>query len=282
MLRLTNNAPLMKTPNIQPFPPSFLLLQQEGYLISACLAMGLTALRTAHVHNKGAVYTGLFNLSVGSERLLKAIIIIDHMLNHEFSVPTKKELKGYGHNIVDLYDACERIGVNRSIAVPNRLQLDIVGRDLLSLLSDFARSTRYHNLDALSSAQSGDDPLYRWGHLLLGLFNTDVPKSQRDKTLSRAGAVAAAIDDNSFTLMHGLDQSALSTSEALLLPALHDQASRFAIFRLIKILAPFRKLIGGLSHEGYRPEQPAIPQMQEFLEWLWDDRRHVLRKRKWP
>ncbi len=86
------------------FPPSFLLLQQEGHLISSCLTNGLTELRAANVHNKGAFYSALFNLSVGIERLLKAIVIIEHMLNNNLSVPNKRQLKRYGHNIVELYD----------------------------------------------------------------------------------------------------------------------------------------------------------------------------------
>jgi hypothetical protein len=53
------------------FPPSFLLLHQEGHLISACLALGLTELRVANVHNKGALYSSLLNISVGMERLMK-------------------------------------------------------------------------------------------------------------------------------------------------------------------------------------------------------------------
>jgi len=72
---------------IPEFPKSFVLLQQEGYLISSCLSMGLTELRSANVHNKGSFYSSLFNLSVGIERLLKAIVIIEHMLNKNLSVP---------------------------------------------------------------------------------------------------------------------------------------------------------------------------------------------------
>ena len=77
----------MSNPSPPAFPPSYLLLQQEGYLISSSLTTGLTELRAAHVHNKGAFYTALFNLSVGFERLLKAIVIIDHMLDNGLAVP---------------------------------------------------------------------------------------------------------------------------------------------------------------------------------------------------
>lgn len=272
----------MSRDTLPAFPPSFLLLQQEGYLISSSLATGLTELRSAHVHNKGAFYTALFNLSVGFERLLKAIIIMDHMLNNELSVPTKQQLQARGHNIADLYDECERIGSTRS-PIPGRTQLSPIDQELLMLLSDFARVTRYHNLDALSASQRGQDPLARWGQLLINILAEDVSEKQKVRILRQTALVTTKIGDCTFTLMHGLDQSPLSTSEALSLPGLHDQAARFAVLRLVKILAPVRDLLAHLSHEGYRfGPVPAFPQMQEFLEWLWDDRRHVLRKKRWP
>jgi len=266
------------------FPPSFLLLQQEGYLISSCLSTGLTALRAAHVHKKGGFYTALFNLSVGFERLLKTIVIIDHMLNNKLKAPTKKELKAYGHDIAELYDTCNAIGQRRQSEIPVRSRLDAIDQELLLLVSDFAQVTRYHNLDALSASQDGLDPLKRWGQVILQILRCDVPKKQQNKILNQAHVVAAAIDKHTFTLMNGLDQSPLTTSEALSLPGLHEQAVRFAVLRLIKMLSPVRDLLGDISREAYHlglPEPP-FPQMQEFLEWLWDDRQFVLRKKQWP
>lgn len=251
--------------------------------MSSCLALGLTELRNAHVHNKGAFYTGLFNLSVGFERFLKAIIIIDYMLNNRCTVPTKKQLQAYGHNIVQLYDTCEKIGASRQSSIPNRCQLDDINQGIVALLSDFARITRYHNLDALSASQSGIDPLLQWSKIILAIIGKDVSKKQREKILTEAHVIANAIDDITFTLMHDLDQSPLTTAEALSLPGLHDQAARFAVLRVVETLDPFRKLLGVVSHEAYGlgKSVPPFPQMQEFLEWLWNDRQYVLKK-KWP
>lgn len=267
-----------------PFPPSFLLLQQEGYLISSCLSTGLTALRAAHVHNKGAFYTSLFNLSVGFERLLKAIVIMDHMLNNNLAAPTKKQLQAYGHDIADLYNTCHTIGQRRQSEIPMCSQLDAIDQGLLLLLRDFARGTRYHNLDALSASHNGLDPLSRWGQLILDILQKDVSKKQQNKILSQANVVASAIEDSTVTRIHGLNQSPLTTAEALSLPGLHDKAVRFAVLRLVKILSPVRDLLGKVSHEAYHLDLsvPPFPQMQEFLEWLWDDRRFVLRKKQWP
>jgi hypothetical protein len=46
------------------------------------------------------------------------------------------------------------------------------------------------------------------------------------------------------------------------------------------MLSPIRDLISKLSGLAYGFSQPPFPQMQEFLEWIWDDRQHVLRKRR--
>ncbi len=270
--------------NVSNFPESFLLLQQEGYLISSCLGTGLTDLRAAHVHNKGAFYTALFNLSVGLERLMKALIIMEHMLNNNLNVPSKKQLKGYGHNISELYDCCASIAHNRNFDFPNKDALNPVQRELLSLLSGFAQTARYHNLDALNQSHFGKDPLVHWSEILLAILEHDVSQRQKNKILGQAHLVASAIGDDTFTLMHGLDKHPLSTEEALALPGLHDQATKFAVLHLVNILASLRELTSEISHLAYTVKTPAppFPQMQEFIEWIWDDRQYVLRKKKWP
>src|SRR5690606_6437784 len=140
---------------------------------------------------------------------------IDHMLENGLAVPTKKQLQARGHNIADLYDECGRIGVKRQSPIPNRAHLDSIDQELLLLLSDFARATRYHNLDALSASQISADPLAGWGELIIAILGHDVPQKRKDEILAQTNVVATAIDDVTVTLMHGLDQSPLTTAEAL-------------------------------------------------------------------
>jgi len=273
----------MSKPNVPKFPASFILLQQEGYLMSSCLSRGLTDVRIANV-NKGILYSGFFNLSIGIERLLKVIIVIDHMLQHDLSVPTKKQMKAYGHDIVNLYDTCVEIGKKRYTQIQSRSEMDVIDHELLSFLSDFAITTRYHNLDALSKSQSNLDPLLRWNNLITSILDNDVSAKQRDKIIAQAKAISTAIDDVTFTFMHGLDQNSLTTTDVMALPGLHNQAARFAVLRLIKKLSTIRDLLANVSHEAYNLDTPLppFPQMQEFLQWLWDDRQYVLNKKKWP
>lgn len=112
----------------------------------------------------------------------------------------------------------------------------------------------------------------------------DVPKAQKEKILSQSSLVASAIDDVTITIMHGLDKSPLSTEEALALPGLHDQAAKYAVLHVVRILVPLRELTSELSHCAYAlaTPEPVFPQMQEFFQWLCDDRQYVLRKKRWP
>lgn len=266
------------------FPPSFLLLQQEGYLISSCLATGLSELRRANVHNKGAFYAALLNISVGLERLMKAIIIMDHMIMNQLAVPSRKKLKEYGHDIVSLYDSCVSISAAENSKLTPIQNLEPISAEILALLNDFAQTTRYHNLDALSGLQTQIDPLEHWNNVMMSILRKDVSKTKRDRILSQANAASNALAGKAFTLMQGLDKQALTTEQALALPGLHDQAARYAVLYIIKMLTELRDLTSDISHKAYACEnrEPPFPQMQEFLEWVWDDRAYVLRKKKWP
>lgn len=266
------------------FPKSFLLLQQEGHLIHTCLATGLTQLRNAHVHNKGEFYSALFNLSIGTERLLKAIVIMHHMLHNSLAVPTRRQLKDSGHDLTNLYVTCVGISSDEESKVPATSNLDPITREILQLLSDFAQSTRYHNLDALSATNTGKDPLLHINEILSMVLSTDVPASTiRRITESRAG-LASAISDISMILAQGLDGSDLTLEQGFVLPALHEKAVRFVVLRVVQLLAPLKELIGDLSRKAYGLgiAQPPFPQMHEFVEFLWEDRSYVLGKKRWP
>ena len=143
------------------------------------------------------------------------------MLNNGLLAPTKNQLKNYGHNIIELYDECVKISISNKGELPNRRSLNNTNQKLLELLSDFAQTTRYHNLDALSTQQAGKDPLEHWGEIMLLILEQDVTKQQRGKILKTARMVVSNIDDMTMTIMQGLNKQPLTTEEALALPGLY-------------------------------------------------------------
>lgn len=268
------------------FSSSYLLLAQEGYLIRSCLTLGLTELRKANVGNKGAFYSALFNLSVGIERLLKVVIIIDHMLENKLSVLSTKELKKYGHNLIDLHNSVIAIANRKDIEIPNLSSLDAIDQDLLNLLSEFAKITRYHNLDALSKTPANQNaPLASWNEILNKVLDKDVPEKRRVRILNESAYISVMLKENSRVLMNGLDKRPLTIEDVVALPTLHDLAVKYVILRLVNILFPFKNLIKHLCDESCKYSAdfsyPPISMLQEFLTWLCNDKQYVLKKKKW-
>ena len=266
------------------FSASFILLQQEGHLISSCLATGLTELRHASVQNKGAFYSSLFNLSIGLERFLKSIVIMDFMTKNQLRVPSKAQLKGFGHDILGLYDSCELISNAETTTLAKRAALDPLTLEIFEILNDFAQTTRYHNLDALSAAQAGNDPLAHWNEVILKLLRSDVPRKRQEAILVAAGARTSLLAGRTAVQMQGLDKTDLTLEQALSLPGLHSEAVKYGILRLLSVLCPIRDLIADISHKAYTMglERPPFPQMQEFLQWLSDDPAYARKKMRWP
>ncbi len=97
------------------FAPSFFLLRQETLLVESSLAAGVTAVRNGTLMDRGKLYSGFFQLSIGMERLFKLILVIDFMVSNRLSRPTNKWLRDYGHDLVRLYDAASDLPVASGI-----------------------------------------------------------------------------------------------------------------------------------------------------------------------
>jgi hypothetical protein len=204
----------------QQFDHSFLLLQQEGHLIHSCVTTGLTALRNAHVGDKGPYYTGFFQLSIGLERIMKAVVILDHMAENGLKPPTTAVLRNYGHNLITLFESVRKVHTSIEPHPLTAVQAGSIEYEILEHLSDFANGARYFNLDTLSSGRAHGDPLIRWNRILARIVADDVPAREKARVGFEAGVVADALSGHAMFVVHGLDKQLLSYDEAFKLPAL--------------------------------------------------------------
>ena len=98
------------------FSPTWYLLEQEGLLAQACLCNGLTALRRANLGDKkGLFYSAFFELSIGFERVLKLVLILDHMARNQLVPPDSKTVEDYGHKLRALFDAANAVCAARNV-----------------------------------------------------------------------------------------------------------------------------------------------------------------------
>src|SRR5262249_10886923 len=159
------------------FRPQFLLFQQEGYLFQANLTQGLTALRNANLNAKGLYYSAFFQLSIGLERLMKVIVIIDHAAKNSLAFPTNDELRNrFRHDLGRLLDAVRNISVPGNTHPLDYLTPQTVTAQIISFLSEFAKTSRYYNLDFLTDQSKTEDPLRKWNTILRSIVLADPPR----------------------------------------------------------------------------------------------------------
>lgn len=269
------------------FSATFVLLQQEAFLARGSLSVGLTSLRNAVFPDKASFYSGFFNTSIALERIMKLIVVTDHMLQHGYAVPTKVDLKAYGHDLVTLYSSCvasaQRINVS-NVGMPANQGLEW---ELLEFFSEFAKHSRYYNLDALSTQPSSyGDPLTRWGAILNDVLASDAPKKKVDEHLAQAKAMYQLVGGSVHAIQHGMDGKLLTLEQVFRLPAMHSIATPYTMVRLFGLLRPLLKIVNEFGHQGFygspRDTGPHVPVFSEFFVHFDGNEAEIRRKKRWP
>src|SRR5581483_8581050 len=125
---------------------------REAELTKHLLAAGLGSLVKANHMETGLFSHAFFNLSVGLERLLKLIYIIDHV-GQQGDVPTDETMrKKFSHDLEKLH--AEAMTIKARLAADDHsfkwAQPDPeLTLRVIRVLAEFARTARYYNLDYL-------------------------------------------------------------------------------------------------------------------------------------
>jgi hypothetical protein len=91
------------------FSSTFLLLQNEGFLMQGCLKSAIVALKADNSAERGPLYVAFFNFSLGLERLLKLVLALNHCAHNNGKMPSRKTLKDFGHDVAELYRTSEKL-----------------------------------------------------------------------------------------------------------------------------------------------------------------------------
>lgn len=266
---------------------SYSLLTLEGHLVHSSLTRGLTSLRAASIHEKGSFYAAFFQLSIGLERLMKVILVIDHMARNSMDPPSDRVLRRHGHDLVTLFAYLQSL----SDPVPNPLQsISPTGIpfQILTFMSSFAKIARYYNLDSLVASSRSADPLSEWHDVVEAILSQDVTERQKQKAEERATEMIAATWDRTLVIGQNLDGTPMTLSDAALLPQMHDLAARHAVFHVLEVVQTLKDLLEYCVDHSHRMARSLgstdcpVPYMTEFLDFFYLDKQLILGKKRWP
>lgn len=274
------------------FSATWFLLEQEGLLAQACLCNGLTALRRANLGDKkGFFYSAFFELSIGFERVLKLVLILDHMARNKLVPPDSKTVEDYGHKLRSLFDTTKAVCAAHGVTALDSFQADSLSIVILSFLDDFAHpGGRYSNINKLTGHrhEAMADPIGQWGEIANQIMQTHATPKERDRARLNGQMASLAFGNAAASLISDLNQQPMDVAPLHVRASELDTAAKHAIYALVTLIAALRDVLDTLCRSAWAadpfgPSKPAdVPDMKEFLQFAWRDRKYVMRKRRWP
>lgn len=274
------------------FSATWFLLEQEGLLAQACLCNGLTALRRANLGDKkGLFYSAFFELSIGFERVLKLVLIVDHMARNQLVPPDSKTVEDYGHKLRSLFDAAKGVCIAHGVTALDAFHPDSLPIAILGFLDDFAHpGGRYSNINKLTGHkhQAMADPIAQWGEIANRIMREHATPKGRERAQLNGLVASAAFGGAAASLISDLDQQPMAVAPLHVRASELDTAAKHAIFALVTLIAALREVIDALCDAAWSANPPGpsgtatVPAMKEFFQFAWADRQYVMRKRQWP
>ncbi|ENH9245599.1 hypothetical protein ABWZ84_003455 [Vibrio cholerae] len=266
------------------FEEEYRLLSQEGHLTKSSLLAGLDAIRRANIddYGRGYFYSGLFELSIGFERLMKIVLVLQYKLENNNINPTDKQLRKYSHNINKLYQESCLIAEKHNL----EMMCSDVQREVLVVLSAFGTGSRYYNLNQLAESSHHEDPLKMWS-MVINRHIWCLKSSTRKK-----------LEENAFSYVDrmGLESSWYSgrniNGELMTMLEYHylyhatEKANFHIVWSLISLMTPFYSLLRKQSHDLHnladsRGAKQTVPYMYEFFPFFLAPRSLVLKRKSW-
>jgi len=255
-------------------------LMREASMSSMAIGTGLTHIRQYDFARYGFFYSGLLSFTAGIERLLKIILIYDYRLNNGDAFPNNKHLKALHHNLDTLIEKAREISKSQSLNLDDSFfDQDLLYRQIVPFLTDFAVQARYYNLDYLTGRkQSSTEPLSRWDkEICAEIINRHYRPNQRKRELkSRLGK---ELDTFGFTVWHTHeDGSEINSMTSLIMSGdLIPTKQKYSMYYLYTIARFLSNLCAELEYKGN-----FYPCLREFFTiFRINDKRLILRTKIW-
>lgn len=138
-------------------------IHREAELSKKMLRNSLEEIEKIEINDTGQIHLILFNLSISIERMLKLYLTCSYIrsrrLNEKQNI--KETLDKKNHDLYDLYQTAIQLTHKNTEDISNTP--GTIGR-LFYVLSKFAISTRYYNLNNIIEDTMEDDPVKAWAH----------------------------------------------------------------------------------------------------------------------
>lgn len=259
------------------------MMAQEGHLSSTALLSGFEGVRTINYDRPGTVYSTMFHLSTGFERLLKIVVILQHRFDNDLAFPTNKKLTDLSHSLDGLYNVCSEGG--KSLGIDTGWpEPETHHATMLTVLTEFAKGSRYHNLNQMVGGYKNSDPLIQWFAAHVELANDVLTYRRREAVMQRARVHC----ENNGLL--GWEMGPFGRYDLTIDVTYQLEITRLTTGHLVwiflELIKPIYRVLDRLVRElgdieQTRGNDASVPDMTEFFPFGLTLREDALRRKQW-
>ncbi|MDE6704987.1 MAG: hypothetical protein K2J81_03685 [Treponemataceae bacterium] len=266
----------------------FKLINSECQFSEELINYGITQLRKADLQRKGLYYQAFANLSMGFERLLKLIIILDnyHTNNELF---TQNQLRKLGHDLSHLYEQSIAIGNKHKIEKQYSENNDIYDK-IMTVLSDFANTgndNRYFNLNYISEVNLPGfvlpkDATYKWHEQIDGyIYENKVSPRHKTKIEQQSIMLGTLLDTYAMLAFNSETNNDVNNGIDFCLNKNRQLACQpYRVLFVAQIVRYLSKILSKLAYKLRSTDNQNIPCLNEyFVIYQYNDNSYLLRKR---
>lgn len=266
----------------------FKLINSECQFSEELINYGITQLRKANLQRKGLYYQAFADLSMGFERLLKLIIILDnYYVNNELF--TQSQLKKLGHDVSHLYGQCIAIGDKYKIEKQYSENDDIYAQ-IMTVLSDFANTgndNRYFNLNYISEVNLPGfvlpkDATYKWYGQIDGyIYENKVNKRYKTKIEQQSIMLGSLLDTCAMFAFNSETNNEVNNGVDFYLNKNRQLVCQpYRVLFVAQIVRYLSMILSDLSYKLRSTDNQNIPCLDEyFVIYQYNDNSYLLRKR---
>lgn len=204
------------------------------------------------------------------------LIIIEDYYGRENKFPNNSVLRSYGHKLTDLYKYVSTLKVSEN---KNPCDEGIICNSILDLLSDFAVSFRYYNLDLLTQGSTrNNDPLVAWKDIQNNIKSTHKKKLTKNDMVGLD--LASILDECSVTFFYNENNDVISDTKDLYMQTYdNDYIQGYATLYTRKLITYLVSILIDIEYK-----YNIFPYLREFFEYIngeWGTDSQIRNKKSW-
>nr|WP_156889300.1 hypothetical protein [Halomonas sp. 1513] len=264
---------------------TFLALQKEALFTKEVLGAGATQIRKANYANKGIYFQAFTSLATGLERIGKLCLMLDYYASNGGSFPDFKYLKNeIGHDIELLYERSLEVAARRGVKFYFLKNLEgEIHKEILKVLSAFAKGDRYSNINLLVNSKQQGDPVASWVESVdLPLFQKRVSERKKE-TIAHNARAMAELTGGLIHVQHTSEtgQEITDVEQGSLLTGIQQAVAPYRQLYVIHIIRFWSELLRSIQYTAMELGKPDIPFFSEIIAPFVNNDSYIRTRKTW-